>query len=622
MLHRILLLIIFIFTFCPIKNLLAQESGELLSTRFLRPSLTYLYIAPGNHQERALINSMKELHIENMFNDHRIDFPFLANMPAYPSPPHSDASYEVRQNYNKRLREVTAQRRAMIDEHVIKATNPIVAKWFDRDEKGRFSTKLLAERGLFTATDTDAIESRAAQVDRRELLGLELIDKTYIIVWEIREIKTRAQLDRERGITNSTHEGYIVSYSAHVYNLVFNDSVSAVFWDKYWTDESNFNESKAQKWKNAVFPIKHVTTITGDVSSTQPIDPNSTAYLFSRKKTMNELLLDVPQLIIASADNSLGRMIPDFLPRAPVFDTRPISAKLGTKESLYFDQRFFIYELGLDKAGNKTKNRKGVARVRNIADNYSIATGDAEPSTFRQQGGRKIYMGMLIESARDFGTKLSVGYIEAPENKTLGGVGFNLDFRISRAMANIMKIGGLHFGIGGSFNLMNNVKPGIINMQSAEYEAVRLISNQELSGFNYNFWFNISKETYFTPRGNLFFNPTVGLGVSFYNFTSIDGQTLNNEISFENYEYNSDDWVWYSLLLPAHIGIGIHLSPTISLEVKPGIFKTFGYKTNSDNNLWSDNEGNNQEIDTNRGFGKIGESETYNSLLFNLVFRF
>ena len=98
------------------------------------------------------------------------------------------------------------------------------------------------------------------------------------------------------------------------------------------------------------------------------------------KKTMQELLEDIPANIQSGAAFELGRKIEDFKLKVTVFKAYPVTAKLGTKEDLYTDQRFYVYEIEQDRSGNQSTVRKGVVRAKTINDNKGIATGTSLPS--------------------------------------------------------------------------------------------------------------------------------------------------------------------------------------------------------------------------------------------------
>lgn len=613
----------FVFILFLFSALINNTISQNIETRYLRPSITYLFHEPQNNRERTIIEELNKLEVESKFNDHRISYPKLRGLPNFPRRPGENASVQDWRTYREKTAEVAAEREAKTIDFVKSATKPVVEKWFNRDSQGNFNTDLLIKRGLFTATDADAIEAKSSVVDRREMLGEQLIDRTYLLLWEIESVKTMneeynsiAAANRERGITttvNRTHEGYVLRYKAHAYKLNFCDSVAAVFWLEYWTDENNFDPEKVKLWNNITFPVEYIASVNGKIESTQHIDPDHISNVFTGKRTMDELLRSAPILMLNDAGLKFSRIIEDFKVRAPIYDIRPLAAKLGTKESLYLDQRFFIYELGLDNEGNRIKNRKGVARVKEISENDTIAIGDSDPSIFIQQGGSRLYQGMLMESKEDLGMIFNFGYSIA-DNNALGGVHFLINARISRALSGIVRINGLHFGIGGNINFMQNVNPGTIYSGTAENYSTLFDGTGNLSGFTCSFWGNLSKEIYFTRRGNIYFNPAVGLGLSAYFFNHFQGEPISN---YENYQEN--EFIWSAVIIPVQLGLGINLHPAVSLEFTPGLIFRTSYQTLNSNRIFQQSLPHDLVGDWN--FESIDKSMRKNTFLVQLRIR-
>lgn len=598
--------------FCFLVCFTATTNSQEIETRFLRPSVSYLFIQPSGSLERTVMNRLKEIEVESKFNDHRIDFESIRNFPNYPSRPGEGASIADWQDFRNEFENVGNKRLEIMHDYATQATNPIMAKWFKRDNQGNLSIELLSERGIFTATDADAIEAGSSAVDRREMLGERLVDRTYIIVWNIKDVITKAQDYRQRNTesNNRTHEGYVVEYEAHAYKMEFSDSVSAVFWMNYWTDENNHDAEKVEAWDSLFLPVKHVGSVNGRVESTQPKDPDHISYIRSEKLSMNELLMASAHYVLTDAGFKFSREIDDFKARAPVYQTRPLSVKLGTKEGLYLDQRFFIYEFVLDSDGNFDRERKGVGRVRKIAENDTIAVGDSDPSILRQQGGSRLYQGMLIESHEDIGLIVKTGAQITPGNLALSGFNLTLENRISQRV----NISGVHLGIGANILYMNNVRPGTI---MANNQIIMDISNT-FSGLTFSFWGQISKEIYITPRGNLYLNPTVGAGLSGFSFMRYDGGSIE---TYENYV--ADEYFWTSIIMPLNVGLGINLSPAISLEFKPGVTLGTSYRTTNSHALSSVGSAHNMlGYDTYEVFEDINKSFSFTSMILNIKFRF
>jgi len=113
----------------------------------------------------------------------------------------------------------------------------------------------------------------------------------------------------------------------------------------------------------------------------------------------------------------LERNLEDFRVKTVLFSTRPPKAKIGYKENLKIDQRYFVYEMRQGSNGVIKAQRKGVIRATNkIVDNRFISTGNTEPSKFYQVAGKRLDAGMLLQQHSDLGFALSLGY-------STGGVG-------------------------------------------------------------------------------------------------------------------------------------------------------------------------------------------------------
>jgi hypothetical protein len=573
-----------------------QNISKTVDTKYLRPSLSTLFFQPRTNQENTVITKFKELPVINKYDDNRIEFPYFNGSGL------SAANKLVRMRY-----------------YVQKAANPILAKWWNRDANGDFNTEFVAKRGGFSAIDADVIQAKASSTNRIEMIGADLIDKSYVFVYEITEVLTMEQVYDKTDAINRKYsnykpvkrddEGYELKYTVYTYKLNFNDSVSSVFYNNYWTDAKSHDVQKVMKWKEATFPMIYKTQYSGTVRSTQPKDPKSSVYLYKKKKTMYELLEDMALLIQTNSESELGMKIEDFSAKVAVFKTNPLSAKLGTKESLYLDQRFFVYEIEQDNNGNQKKIRKGVARVKEIADNNMVASGKTTPSVFQQQGGKTLYEGMLMESKEDRGVSVSIGFPLSTSNKQFGGFNMNLDYRISP----VAKISGLALGIDGYVSSINNIHVGYVTVPS----GVLTNSSAVLDGTSYAIAVFLAKEMYFTRKGNIYLRPSIGGGLSGYNFSKYNGTDIPTSYDSDGNEVPNKDYSWSSIYFPLNIGFGINISPSICLEIKPGVAFRFASTT-----------GNNEALtqsgtpDAKWGFDSLDKLSMNSSIVCNLRYRF
>ena len=160
--YLILLTLVSFFT-----GLAAQNTNGKINTRYLRPSITMLFAEPKDADEAILINKFRNLEVPGKFDDHRIQFPDM-----------------------KPVENTNPARKTLIESYIRKASNPVIAKWWGRDEQGNFNYSLVASRASYTATDADAIISRGSNTSRIEMLGEQLIDRSYILLYEITDLYT------------------------------------------------------------------------------------------------------------------------------------------------------------------------------------------------------------------------------------------------------------------------------------------------------------------------------------------------------------------------------------------------------------------------------------------------
>jgi len=256
-----------------------------------------------------------------------------------------------------------------------------------------------------------------------------------------------------------------------------------------------------------------------------------------------------------------GRKIEDFKMRAPIYQEYPVTIKLGSKEGLYYDERFFVYEIVTDKKGNKSKKRVGILRSSNIVDNATIAQGKSPASTFRQEGGKRLFQGSLVELKEDFGLGFNMGY--GLKDPFVGGVNLGIEARIPsilKGKANWAKyLRGLY--------LNANVSVGSFSDQELKLEdEFYYYTFTKTSGSTMAFGATLSRETYILKKGNLYLMPEIGAGIFSASVTSLDdaGNEPQGGLKIGNMYVNGG------------LGLGLHLSPMISFFAKAGFNMKIG----------------------------------------------
>ena len=294
-----------------------------------------------------------------------------------------------------------------------KVGQQILSVWFNRQPDGSFNVDVLKERGLFNANDNEFIVASASKRGESSLMdmGLQLVNQSYVIAFDFHDIMNmpqyynKAEVEAEKRIMN----GFKSSLNTYLFKLDFNDSVAAVFFQDYWIGENDPNkEARVKAFENADFPFIATSNQHNTLSSTQynvgqTLAPNV-------PKTNNELLDQLGTMAIESVIADIEKQKQEFRVKGMVSSVKPISAKIGKKEGLKFDQRYFVLENRTRNNGDITSKRVGVVKSMKVVDNRSVTAGQTDPSTFYQIAGGKVdSYGMFLEQNNDAGLNVFLG---------------------------------------------------------------------------------------------------------------------------------------------------------------------------------------------------------------------
>lgn len=542
---------------------LGSNDAYCQDTKYNRPSITRLYVGSTDRNELEVLNVIKSLPVEGQFNDHSINF--------------NNIIIDLSKSSND---EYAAYKMNEINKFVINATNPIIAKWYGVDDNGDFHTEYIRNRAMYSATDDEAIADKASKSSHIDVNGISLINKTYIMVYSLDGVQTMEEyyndIDNNNRKyknyvpTSRTDEGYLLKYTIHLYKLDFNEDVEAKLNENYWVDNNNHDESKVEAFKSATFPVNYISRISSTIFSKQPKDPNASIYRIQSKQSMQQLLDALGIKLEQDAVVRLTEKVGDLQVKSSIFQERPLTSKIGTKEGLSLDQRFYVYEFRVNtKTSVKSKVRVGIVRATaNISENRENATGNMKPSVFVQQGGKRLYQGMLLELKDDKGIGISAGYSDNAKDPSVGGVYLGLELNISKILYKIFSgkktPGGIYLGAHLMFNSFNKIDPGIVSNSLGNW---LMYGNN--SGSTFSYYFNLSKEYYFFRRGNIYLIPSLGVGLSTISVNEAGGVKIDTSMS--KY-YN-----WSALCSHVGVGIGLNLGPKFTIILNPELVSKAKY---------------------------------------------
>ena len=314
----------------------------------------------------------------------------------------------------------------------------ILSVWFNRQPDGSFNVEVLKERGLFNANDNDFIVASSSKRGESSLMdmGMQLVNQSYVLAFDFCDILSKEQYyDKNKTATEKrTSNGFQASVNSYLLKLDFSDSVAALFFRDYWVGENDPNKAaKIAAFDNAKFPFIAVSNQHNSVSATQSNPGQSSAP--DVQKTKNELLDQMGTSAVEMVMTTIERQKEDFRVKAMVSNVKPISAKIGKKEGLKFDQRYFVRENKTKQNGAITSSRVAVVKSMKVVDNRKVTTGQTEPSSFYQIAGGKVdNLGMFLEQKNDVGLNIFLG----PTVGGLSGFTGRVEYYISKVFGDMI----------------------------------------------------------------------------------------------------------------------------------------------------------------------------------------
>ncbi len=318
-----------------------------------------------------------------------------------------------------------------------KIANKLVAKWFNRQADGSFDWNLVADRGVFNASflETKSAQASSDGVALLKTAGFELIGNTFVVINKFNFypnepvaalVRDAAKSELEKSMAGKpqmlidkankgidavyekTKEGYSIFATAYLYKLVWNDSVSNIFFSDLYMEKGSLDPGKKEAFdKSDLFKLEFI----GDESATGLI-----TFSLKEKRTEDQVITLSTNRIIDNVYAKLQKKYDVFKTKTPLYTGYPITAKIGMKEGLEGGEKFEVLEQNIDpKTGVATYKSVGTIKVNKdlIWDNRFTDGNEpaAEPVAEGQEskpvidrttfdGGKKFYSGLLIKQLK------------------------------------------------------------------------------------------------------------------------------------------------------------------------------------------------------------------------------
>ena len=294
----------------------------------------------------------------------------------------------------------------------------IVSYLFNRNSlTGEMSTERIYERGLYNVSDQNILESRATKRGLEGLKdqGFSLIGNCHLMVVDYANIR----YEYKKGDDNGDYYWYATP-AAYLFKIEWNEELQNKLFD-CWIDENTPPTERKNKkiaFNKLYIPMKFIIRVTDDSRSEctgieeQQRKINNGG---KRKHSNDELKENAFNKMILMATNYLGERIEgkyeSFQIQNCVYAIHPIRAKIGKKEGVGVNDRYFVYE-HIAKNDHSTKlARKGVVKATtHIAENRKIATGNSPTTEFYQIAGGRLEEGMTLKEKQSYYINLDLGY--------------------------------------------------------------------------------------------------------------------------------------------------------------------------------------------------------------------
>ena len=413
-------------------GMFAQE----LNTYRRNALTTMLVYHPEDEFGGEIYKAFDSLPIPDKYDDHSVGIRVIDNS-TITGVQRNDTGY-YKATYGHALTKEELRRNAQYTEDLLNYNQMgkrMVAKWFglqgNTPETMTFNTELIQTRGQYNATDVDvtlALQTTRGLATLSDA-GEELLHNTYILVNDITYVTAEQEAaaakatvsvigsifdaftggNAGRDLTNTVAKiadsftGFKVKTHSYLYQLEWNDSIAAIFYQMHYTDKPDPAKIQAFLDDKTTYRVRYVAH----------------EYEFDKKSVLKGLYsrTELVRTICArSMDKNivaLAKQYEDFKVKTPVYAVlendkghiEGYAAKIGMKEGITESSKFQVVQRVIDPKTDKT-TYKYIATVKPVKgkvwDNrYNAVLEEADGATlpyttFKKVSGGEILPGMLL----------------------------------------------------------------------------------------------------------------------------------------------------------------------------------------------------------------------------------
>ena len=412
------------------------QAQESLSYR--RNSLaTVLVYHPEDEFGPEIYKAFDSLPIPDKYDDHTIEGARVIDNSTIWGVQKRDSGY-FKATYGHQLSASELQKNAKFTEDLLNEAGigkKMVAKWFGLEgesvEDATFNTRLIQTRGQYNATDVDvalALQTTRGLASLSDA-GEELLHNTFVLVNDITYVTAEQEAEAAKTAMNvigglldaftggtsgrdlanaagkiaDSFTGFKVKTHSYLYQLEWNDSIAAIFYQFHYTGTPDPVKVQAFLDDKTTYRLKYVAH----------------EYEFDKKSVLKgrysrtELVRTICARSMDKNIVALAKQYEDFKVKTPVYSIltnergkiEGYAAKIGMKEGITESSKFQVVQRYYDPETGKT-TYKYVATVKpkkgHIWDNrYNAVLEQADGATlpyttFTKTAGGEILPGMLL----------------------------------------------------------------------------------------------------------------------------------------------------------------------------------------------------------------------------------
>ena len=383
-----------------------------------------------------------------------------------------------------------------------KTGQDILEQWFERQPDGSFSTGFLEKSGLINESLTKTLtEEGTSNKKAATYFANSPLNETYLMIFDFRNVQTMD--DYYDDINTDSRErilrGYIASVNTCIFKFDFNRSVAEKFLNDYFTvNDDAPAQARQEAFDRSEFPFFFVTMREDEIASVQPHANHD--IVPAEIKSDEELLDALAELAVKNITDLIDEGEISLSASRVIKTTKPITAEIGAKENLKFDQRFGVYENRIAFNGKVKPKRISVVKSMKISDNTTDKSNDRNYSAFYKIAGGKVNKNeMFLKKKYDAGINLFAGNTISGLSGTTG----RFEYYFSKAM-------------GGA--VIPGKKAKGLTSVKLYFEAAQKEKSYPLFNQSENFTFtrgSIGIEKEYRPLPFMHWGPFVGYGLEY-----------------------------------------------------------------------------------------------------------